>query len=51
MVMDSANYYNLQMNWIMLWKISEDMYYKWNLQCLKFEKEEKENTKNQENRT
>ena len=35
----------------MLWEISEDMYYKWNLQCLKFQKEEKENNKTQENRT
>ena len=26
----------LQMVWIMLWKNLEDMYYKWNLQCLKF---------------
>ena len=43
--MDSANHYILQIDWIMLWKIFEDMYYKWNLQCLKFQKEEKENTK------
>ena len=50
MEMDSA-IVTLQMVWIMLWKIFEDMYYKWNLQCLKFQKEEKENNKTQENRT
>ena len=49
--MDSANYYTLQMEWIMLWNIFKDMYYKWNFQCLKFQKEEKEKIKIQENRT
>ena len=49
--MDSANHYILQIDWIMLWKIFEDLFYKWNLQCLKFQKEGKENNKTQENRT